>query len=289
MPKNEQNFELPKMNPQIQGTNNIQEEAHLIDLSGQLMVSNDTTKIGKNFKTVTNMRYKDDHPVGILGMEKVNYTPLSSYPLVRSAFQFAKDTPPENHIIVQAFNSGMTACKLYENTNASPVDPQLKFETGSSAYTNYIASRSFVTTPSTIPDTFTLEIEVYFDNIGTYAAGDYALLTYVSSNWGLHVAFASNGLYIRNNSTWPSVGDIVNHDSNAAWQTFRFQVSKGTISTADVDIYLDNTLVYSDISCNYQTGGTTGTITYTQKGESTNDMLSHVKSIKIGSGLGILA
>lgn len=88
-----------------------------VPLSGRYMTC-DPVFIGTNFQTLKNMRYTDHSIRSILGMTKINTTALSTYLKTRSAFHYKK--PTESHLLVQAYNTGLTASKVYENTTAIP-------------------------------------------------------------------------------------------------------------------------------------------------------------------------
>lgn len=92
-----------------------------IGLNGKLITSIDPVQgAGVNFQTLKNLRYTPNGIKGILGMSKINTTALSSYPKIRSGIHFRKDTPAESHVLVQAYNSGLTEAKIYENETAIP-------------------------------------------------------------------------------------------------------------------------------------------------------------------------
>jgi hypothetical protein len=90
-----------------------------IPLSGKYTTAEPST-IGTNFQTLTNMRYEDTHPKGIAGNTKVNTTALSTYLKVRNAFHFQKAQPAESHLLVQAYNTGLTASQILQNLTAIP-------------------------------------------------------------------------------------------------------------------------------------------------------------------------
>ncbi len=62
-----------------------------VPLSGKLITAEDPLIVGKNFQTLTNMRYGDASPKTISGMTKINTTALTTYLKVRSAFHFRKN------------------------------------------------------------------------------------------------------------------------------------------------------------------------------------------------------
>lgn len=91
-----------------------------IPLSGKLVTSRDQVTIDVDFQTLQNMKYTDTNPQGIPGMTKINTAALTTYLKIRSGFHFKKDQPLESHVLVQAFNAGLTASVIYENTTAIP-------------------------------------------------------------------------------------------------------------------------------------------------------------------------
>ncbi len=92
-----------------------------IILNGKLINSIDGTLIGKNnFSTLTNFRYTDNGIKSIQGCTKVNTTPLSTYLKMRNGIHFKKEQPAENHVLVQAHNTGLTASQILQNTTAIP-------------------------------------------------------------------------------------------------------------------------------------------------------------------------
>lgn len=96
------------------------QKKHLeIPLTGKLMLSDPAT-IGTNFQTLTNMRYTDANIQSIAGNTKINSTALSTYLKVRNAHQYTKSQPAENHLLAQAYNTGLTASQVIENTTAIP-------------------------------------------------------------------------------------------------------------------------------------------------------------------------
>ena len=80
----------------------------------------DAKAVIDNYKTLKNIRYTDNGIRGIRGMTKINSTALSAHPKIRHVHQFEKSQPAENHVLVQAYNSGETQSKVYRNDTASP-------------------------------------------------------------------------------------------------------------------------------------------------------------------------
>ena len=88
-----------------------------------------------DFSDIKNMRYTDTSIEGVSGYSKINTSIVdSTYLKIRNGFHFTKDDPTaESHVLVQAYNTGLTASKLYENTTAIPSAGDF---TGSSLHTD---------------------------------------------------------------------------------------------------------------------------------------------------------
>jgi hypothetical protein len=118
---NVQEYKEPVMNPQIQASSNAPDEELVIPLDGKMVSSAHPTEVGKNFVSLVNMRYGDKHPEGVLGMTKINTAIMdATYFKARSAFQFTNDAYSENHLLVQAYNTGLTASHILDNETAIP-------------------------------------------------------------------------------------------------------------------------------------------------------------------------
>lgn len=88
---------------------------------GQWLPDLDASLIGpKNYKTLKNLRYTDASLEGVAGYSKINTTALSTYLKIRSGIHFKKDQPDESHVIVQTYNTGLTASVIYQNETAIP-------------------------------------------------------------------------------------------------------------------------------------------------------------------------
>ncbi|MFA5340718.1 MAG: hypothetical protein WC332_02970 [Clostridia bacterium] len=173
-------------------------------------------------------------------------------------------------------------------TGVSEVSPagQFRFDTNTGAVGNAFASRyRTVTSP---PNLFTIEIETYFDLIGTRSNNDYFGMTYHTGTWRFSTSFCSDGLYIaKTGGAVTEIGtDIVKYDATKALQTWRFLVTKDTgESLATCEIFLDN-VSQGTVDCDYETTGNDGRLTLSQLGFTTDDMVSHIDYIKIGTGHG---
>ena len=116
----EEQFPLVTIQP-IQPIANEEEQKYILPLDGKLITNEDPMLIGKNFQQLTNMRYVPGHPESILGMTRITSSPIdATYFKVREAFQFTKATTTENHLLVQSYNSALTASKIFDNITAVP-------------------------------------------------------------------------------------------------------------------------------------------------------------------------
>jgi hypothetical protein len=108
--------------PSVQGAQNEPEEKYVLPLDGKWIPAEDPILLGKNFRTLTNMRYDKLRPVSIEGMEKINSSTMNAtYFNPRSAFHFYKAQPVESHVLVQSFNSGLSASVVLDNPTSIPV------------------------------------------------------------------------------------------------------------------------------------------------------------------------
>lgn len=80
-----------------------------------------------DFAELTNMRYADTgvqgetRIQGVSGISAINTTIVdSTYLKIKNGFHFKKDEPAESHVLVQSYNTGLTASKVYENETAIP-------------------------------------------------------------------------------------------------------------------------------------------------------------------------
>jgi len=98
----------------------IEKKPKDIPFTGKWM-THDPATIGTNFRTYSNMRPGDTHPKSVQGMTKINSSVMNAtYLKTRSAFQYQKSQPAENHLLVQSYNTGLTASQVLENTTAIP-------------------------------------------------------------------------------------------------------------------------------------------------------------------------
>jgi hypothetical protein len=100
-------------------------EKRVIPLTGKWMPSLDGVQIGINFKQMVNMCYTDAGVRGIAGMTLVHSNVMdAAYLKARSAFHYSKSQPAESHVVVQAWNTGLTASQILDNKAVIPASAE---------------------------------------------------------------------------------------------------------------------------------------------------------------------
>lgn len=132
----------------------------------------------------------------------------------------------------------------------------------------------------TIPDNYTIELNVYCDAISNLNDNALELIVYNGVTY-FDVFFRTGGLFIYDGSTYNEVGtDLVVQD---AWQKWRFVVTGGNADTATCDVYLNDVLKASDVDCS--NAGALERCTIILHGLNDNNRIAYVDYIKIGTGL----
>lgn len=181
------------------------------------------------------------------------------------------------------------------DTAVSEVSPagQFRFDTNTGAAGNAIARR--MKDVGSTPNTFTVEVKVYHDEIGTNANDDIFQVETHQADEYLCAVFASDGLFIRDTGSGDTeIGtNLVKESGSAEWQIWWFLVTfTGVTGAGTCDVYLDDSThnrekVGTGINCSKEAVVVDGEIHLFQAGITTNDMVSHVDYIKIATGLHI--
>lgn len=175
------------------------------------------------------------------------------------------------------------------NISVSP-EGQWRFYTGESDGTNaLLLSRDI----GSIPDTFTIEVQILNDVLGTRGANDFARILICQSDEVVGLHFASDGFFLRTGGpTFNEVGtDLVKFGASSEWQTWRILVTlTGTAGAGTCDVYLnDSSHVWSKVgtglSCSWSGEATNGLTTIYGYGYTTSGITFHINYIKIASGL----
>lgn len=195
------------------------------------------------------------------------------------------------------------------NTGQSKVYPSGKFEFYSGSSSRYVTyNRGRVGTNNQVtqlvwgiagrqrvisapPDTFTIDLKLYFDKLGTYLDSDRACLLYESATWQFAVYFCSDGLYIlKAGGVAGLIGNIVKCNSGAAWQSWRFYVSKAVESTATVEVWLKEEgeawVSQGTFDCDYEVTASSGRIYFGLEGMNTSKLKCHMDYIRAATGNG---
>ena len=193
-----------------------------IPLSGKYTTAEPST-IGTNFQTLTNMRYEDTHPKGIAGNTKVNTTALSTYLKVRNAFHFQKAQPAESHLLVQAYNTGLTASQILDNRSDIPITSSTDLiSNGSftSGTTGWVATDGTIASVAGGQSGNCLELTRTSaawsranQNITTVVGKRYKLVIYVKSGTSGDEAFS---VWLYNDT----VQDVVSGTTSSTWTKY---------------------------------------------------------------------
>lgn len=132
------------------------------------------------------------------------------------------------------------------------------------------------------PTTYTVEIKVYHDVLGTVANTDYAQFEFHKDDLRFQFRLASDGLFVHDGAAWNEVG--TNLVQTGVWQTWRFLITGTTPLSATVDVYLNGVLQISGVDCSNTGTFTDGRVDVLQFGY-TVAAENHTDWIKIATGL----
>ena len=142
------------------------------------------------------------------------------------------------------------------------------------------------------PNTFTIEIKVYHDDIYTNNSNNFEI-SCKQSDEQILIKFSTTGLLIYDTDSGNTeVGtDLVKEGGSAEWQTWRFLVTfTETTGDGTCDVYLTDSThnkekVGTSINCSDESSGTDGVTNLLQVGIDIDNMLTHIDYIKIATGL----
>ena len=176
------------------------------------------------------------------------------------------------------------------DTAVSEISPagQLRLDTNLGAVGDAQSRRyKDITSP---PNQFTIETLIYADLIGAYADNDYILLSYSTTTWYFGARFCSDGLFINKTAGGlTEVGtNIVLTAGAAADQLWRFQVDKTAgEASATVEVFLNN-VSQGTYDCDSEAAQTNGRVQSRLQGAATDNMVAHIKHLRIATGLGAI-
>ncbi len=174
----------------------------------------------------------------------------------------------------------------------SEVSPagQFKFNSGSTGAGHYAYRNRDI---GSLPNTFTAEIKVYHDVLGTRSDTDTFILDCSQADETFRAFFNTDGLFVNDtDSGFTEVGtDLVKHGGSAEWQTWRFLVTfTGVTGEGTCDVYLKDSThnwekVGTAIPCSSEYVYDDGVIELIQYGHTSANRISHMDYLKIASGL----
>ena len=128
-----------------------------------------------------------------------------------------------------------------------------------------------------------ISLSLQLTTIGTHANTDYFELLAYRSDWFLSARFASDGLFIRGATGYSEVG--TNLVQTGVWQEWTFDIDfSAGLANANCDVYLNNVLKASGVSCNISAAGTDGESRFYLYGYSTDDLVGYLDWYKVGDG-----
>ena len=169
-------------------------------------------------------------------------------------------------------------------TGDSKLNPAGQFEFGSGASTGGVATRrKNISSP---PDKVSVEISVYFDDVGTVAEPDGFRFLWGTATWSFRALFCSDGLFVFKAGGSTEVGTNIVTVGSGGFHVFRFQIDKsGGESAATVEVFLDN-VSQATVDCDYEIANVNGRVILNQYGTTTAAQMTHINYIRIATGLG---
>lgn len=177
----------------------------------------------------------------------------------------------------------------------SEVSPtgQIRLDTNASIGTGAYAR--IKRTLSAPPDTHTIEIKIYCDNISVVATAGYLWFSYGGTGWTFLSLFCSDGLFIyKTGGAYGEVGtNIIKCNTSAAWQTWRFQITKTVPATATVEVFLKEEggtwASQGTVDCDWESSTSPdGEMKFILYGNGQSNTVVHIDYIKVATGLGAI-
>jgi hypothetical protein len=135
----------------------------------------------------------------------------------------------------------------------------------------------------TLGATYAITIVLNLDAVGTLANDDQFEMSVDNGDITLAVRWCSDGLYIYDGATWNEVG--TNICVADVWQEYTFVVDSTTPASANVVVYLDDTLIDATVDCSNVTTTTDGLVQLRQYGTTTVAQITYVDKIKVGTAI----
>lgn len=155
-----------------------------------------------------------------------------------------------------------------------------KFDSGVQSGSNFAHRERDI---GTYGDRVTVSLSVYHSALGTIGGEDYFTAVVRLDNVMLSLAFASDGLFIHDGTSWNEVG--VNLVSTGVWQEWTIDCDFSTPASATCEVYLNDVSQASGVDCSRTGIFTDGRTQLMQYGYTTANRITHVDWIKTGSAL----
>jgi len=131
-----------------------------------------------------------------------------------------------------------------------------------------------------------ISLNVYHENLGLTTDYDSFYIAIDASGWRFGLDFGLDGLFLYNSESVIEIGtNLVDLNTWQEW-TFDIDISAG-IESAVCDVYLEDILKASNISCLTLGVRIDGDISITQQGYSTSDQITYLDWLKIGDGFAV--
>lgn len=139
---------------------------------------------------------------------------------------------------------------------------------------------------SSSPNQITIEVITNFTKLGSYFEGpsfDYVGLGTTTRDY--LILFTTNGLYILYEESFVRIPDVILYNETAADQIWRLEIDKTIETNATVEVFLNNVSLGS-YNIGFASENDNNLFVFAVGDNLTQIAEAHVKSIKIGTGLG---
>jgi flagellar hook-associated protein 2 len=203
---------------------------------------------------------------GALGLDGGDYSYYESTASVAdlSAIGYATNfTPPSEW----AFRNSGHAGNISEEEFFDGIDT-ISIKTGTASNLSYAQASNNIG-ENIIPAKFTIEVQTYFDHLGTHVSTNQRydrsfVMTVDREDFKLHLRFADNGLFAFSDATTRTeVGTDVVREGE--WNDWRFEVDASNAETATMNVYKDNVLIATGVDVSYTGDFIDGNVAFRQE------------------------
>jgi hypothetical protein len=142
---------------------------------------------------------------------------------------------------------------------------------------------------SSSPNQITIEVITNFTKLGSYfEGGSYDYTGLVTTTRIYVILFTTNGLYILYEESFVRIPDVILYNETAADQIWRLEIDKTIETNATVEVFLNNVSLGS-YNIGFASENDNNQFAFVVNANLYQIAEAHVKSIKIGTGLGEFA